>query len=216
MPEINPSKRPKKSPSKLASKKLSKLRSGAKTAAAKQPKKPSSPAPKKPVNKPLPAKSLERAGKAFKNFTLSKFGKNPPPSNHVGTATRTPAFRKKTAKAMNDIIASSFIDNRGGSPTTPPLTPNPNNLGMSVSFPLVENVKKTLPGLKNILPSVKKILPSYNPDAGTVDLDEFVDFLEKKRNGSEFYTKGNLTLGRISVQNKVQAIISQIANPIKK
>jgi hypothetical protein len=63
---------------------------------------------------------------------------------------------------------------------------------------------------------LKKLLPSYNPQTGTVSVDDVVNALEQKMRGTEFYSNGDPTLNRLDIESQVQDIIQNVIDGAKR
>jgi hypothetical protein len=147
---------------------------------------PSTTAPKRP----LPRASLEKAQKIFKNFSLSKFSKQPLPANRVaeGKSKDPSAVHAVQKKLISQNIKTL---NNGGEPTQ----------GMTLALTAEQ---------------IKTLLPSYRDKAGTVELSDVLSLLTKKMSGTEFYANGNPTLNRLKLQSQVDQIIQSIKQEPKR
>jgi hypothetical protein len=156
--------------------------------AAAPPPKPPAPAPVLPVRKPLPAKSVQKAATAFKNFSLSRFAKASTPSNYV------PAANAKVPSAVAAVQRKAIVANVA---TLAAKAPNGPGLGLA-------------------LPSAQmaSLLPSLDAAAGTVDTTELLGVLRQRMPGTELYASGNPTLNRVvqdsQLLSQVQARIAAI------
>jgi hypothetical protein len=141
--------------------------------------------------RPLPVKSVQRAAKAFKNFSLSRFPNAATPSNFVPHAQiRNPA-------AVNEVQRTSMATQVAAIAAKAAIAANPPPiLGMTVAL--------TAANLKKLLPNFAK--------TGEVDLTELLDVLKKKLQGTEFYASGNPTLNRVV---REAALLSQVQAYIK-
>lgn len=156
-------------------------------AAAPPPKSPA-PAQVLGVRKPLPAKSVQKAANAFKNFSLSRFAKTSTPANYV------PAAQAKVPSAVAAVqrkaIAAQVTTLAGKAPNGP---------GLSLALPSA---------------LISSLLPSLDANAGTVNVTEFLGVLRQRMSGTEFYASGNPTLNRVvqdaQLLSQVQALIAAI------
>lgn len=126
------------------------------------------------VKRPLPAKSVEKAANAFKNFSLSRFAQDGTPANYV------PAHQAKVPSAVAAVQRKSATTQMAALAANPPRT-----LGMTVALTPA---------------SLAALLPSLNAKAGTVGLTELLGALQQNLRGKEFYAAGNPTLNLV-VQN---------------
>lgn len=149
---------------------------------------PPTPIPKLRPNRPLPVKSLQKAAKAFNNFSLSRFPKGETPSNYVLHA------QAKVPSAVNAVQRKAMTQQVDSLAARHPANP-----GITVALPA--DVIATL-------------LPSFNAAAGTVDLTELLGVLRKRMQGTDFYASGNPTLNRVvqdsALLSQVQAYIDAI------
>ena len=129
------------------------------------------------------AESHAKAEKAFKSFTLSRFGdKGRPlhykaPDEHVTEAQRrtiTAHLKKQSALAKKDDAPQR---------------------AMTLALP------------PDIL---KKLLPSHSRNK--VDLDEVVNVLTKYMRGRELVANGDPTLNRLALQSKISKIFASITS----
>src|SRR5215813_78681 len=134
------------------------------------------------MKRPLPPDSVEKAKKAFENFSLSKFARKSLPANHVGEGKDPSAvhsvqrdFISQQIKILNDSYAP--------------------NQGMTIALPTE---------------TMKKLFPSYDEEGRTVELDNLLSVMTKRMSGTEFYYKGNPTLNRLALQSKVDQIIRSV------
>lgn len=162
--------------------------SGAGAAASSAPKSSvSSPALR--VERPLPAKSVQKAARAFKNFSLSRFtGTRTPanfvPAGHPKTPSTVAALHRKSMMAQTEARAS-----------------NPSqNLGITVA--LTEA-------------SLGRLLPSLDTKTGTVKLDELLGALKQNLRGTEFYASGNPTLNLVMQDSELLSQVQAYINAVK-
>jgi hypothetical protein len=142
------------------------------------------------LKRPLPAKSVAKAKKAFKKFSLSRFSKTTAlPRNFV------PAAQAKNAAAVRLVQRKH----------------------MAHSLSTVQKVVPVNPGMSLSLPAamIKTLLPSLKAAAGTVDLGEVIALLQSRMPGTEFYANGNPALSRLATHSQLQAQAQSIIDGIK-
>jgi hypothetical protein len=160
---------------------------GAVRAARALPLKSPSPSPTLRVKRPLPAKSVQKAADAFKNFSLSRFAQDAAPANHV------PAAQAKTPSAVAAVQRKSVTTQIAALAAAPLLT-----LGMSVALTPT---------------SLTRLLPSLNAKTGTVGLAELLAALQQNLRGKQFYATGNPTLNLVqnfTLLSQVRAYMSAL------
>jgi hypothetical protein len=136
----------------------------------------------------LPAKSLERAATAFKNFSLSKFTDNSRPRNYVHPAqAKDPA----ATHALQRKLLSSQVQKLN-------TTPNPND-GTTIGI---------------TQDAVKALFPSYNDKLGTVQMADVLAVLKRQMTGTDFYTRGAPPLVQAAQQAQYQAQAQSIIQSI--
>ena len=140
------------------------------------------------VNRPLPAKSVQEAVNAFKNFSLSCFAKTSIPPNYV------PAAQAKSPSVVMTVLRKSMTAQTAKLAANPPGTP-----GLTVALTAA---------------SLRKLLPSLDTTTGTVQLSELLGALKQNLRGTEFYASGNPTLNRVvrnsGLLSQVQAFIGSV------
>jgi hypothetical protein len=141
----------------------------------------------RPLKRPLPAKSVAKAAKAFKNFSLSKFAKAAPPANFV------PAAQAKNPAAVQQVQRKNMVQSLAAAQRAVSVNP-----GMSLSMPTKM--------IGNLLPSLAK---------GAVKLSEVVSLLKSRMPGTEFYADGNPTLSRLATQSQLSTQVQSIIDAIK-
>ena len=148
------------------------------------------------MRRPLPAKSVEKAAKAFSTFSLSRFAKGATPANYV------PHAQAKSPSAVSAVQRKSIATQTVALAANPPPS-----AGLTLALPPA---------------SLAQMLPSLDTNAGTVDLTELLGVLQQNLQGTHFYASGNPTLNRVvqdsSLLSQVQAYIQGIktggaANP---
>jgi hypothetical protein len=139
------------------------------------------------LKRPLPAKSVAKAAKAFKNFSLSKFAKAATPANFV------PAKQVKNPTVVQQVQRKNIVQSLAAAQRAVPVNP-----GMSLSMPTAM--------IGNLLPSLK---------AGTVKLSEVLTLLKSRMPGTEFYADGNPTVSRLATQSALQTQVQSIIDAIK-
>lgn len=141
-----------------------------------------------PVKRLLPAASVQKAKDRFKNFSLSKFSNGARPSNYILGPKKPAAVQA----AQKELIAQQMtaLNNNNGTKS-----------GMTLALP---------DG------TIKKYLPSYDAKAGTIEMSDILNLLTKKMKGTEFYSNGNPTLNRLSLQSQVDEIIRSIKQEPKR
>jgi hypothetical protein len=145
--------------------------------------------PSTPVaSQPIPIASVERAQKAFGNFSVSKFATKALPPNHVGNRKDRSAVH-----AVQRAIIVQHINQLNDSDSP--------NQGMTIALPA-----KTM----------QKLLPSYDEESRTIELGNLLSVMTKRMSGTEFYCKGNPTLNRLALQSKVDKIVQAVKGEAKK
>jgi hypothetical protein len=156
-------------------------------AAALAPKSPAS-SPALRVKRPLPAKSVQKAANAFKNFSLSRFADGSTPSNYV------PAAQAKVPSEVAAVQRKAIVAN-----VATLVGKGPNDPGLGLALPSAQ---------------LASLLPSLDAAAGTVDTTELVGVLRQRMPGTELYASGNPTLNRVvqdsQLLSQVQARIAAI------
>ncbi len=149
---------------------------------------PPKPIPRTAARRPLPAKSVKNAARAFQHFSLSRFPAQAVPAHfvppkEVRNSTAVQAVQRRAmARQVNTLAARA--------PASP---------GLTLALP---------PAL------IAKLLPSFDGAAGTVELGDLLGALRQRMRGTDFYTVGNPTLKRVvqdgQLQSQVQAFIDAI------
>jgi hypothetical protein len=143
-----------------------------------------------PVKRPLPAKSVAKARKAFKHFSLSKFSKEEAlPRNFVA------AEEAKNPSAVKLVQRKHMAHSLSMAQKTVSVNP-----GMSLSLPAA---------------LIKTLVPSLKAAAGTVDLREVLTLLQSRMTGTEFYASGNPALSRLATHSALQVQAQSIIDAIK-
>jgi hypothetical protein len=155
---------------------------------------PSAAARKKRVSKPsqatrspalngaLPAKSMDRANAAFKNFSVSGFPKGARPASYVDPADGPAAVHSAQRRIMTEQLNRlSAMDAPDG--------------GMSLALPESE---------------VGKLLPSLNTKAASIELTDVLNVIAQHMRGTEFYTNGNPVLNRLALRSRARDLIAAI------
>src|SRR5262249_29451507 len=146
-------------------------------AQAKSPGSNQHPAPSaKLPQRALPRESVEKAKSTFKNFSLSRFGKEAVPANYVDRR------RAKDPTAVQTRQRELITQQLNKLPQTD--TQNP---GMTLAFPSAK------------LQEIKKSLPGIEKDGGSIQLDDLLKYMQGKMNGTDFYSSGNPVLRRLTV-----------------
>jgi hypothetical protein len=145
--------------------------------------------PKLLINRPLPTKSVHKATKAFKNFSLSRFPVGAVPNNFV------PTGQAKVPAAVHAVQRKAIVRRL---------------VSMANSSPIAA------PGLTVALPDklMQSLLPSLDAAAGVVKVSELLGALRQQMRGTDFYAVGNPTLNRVvqdsALLSQVQAFINAI------
>src|SRR5262249_18490567 len=108
----------------------------------------------------LPNKSLEKAAKVFKNFSLSKFSNDSSPPNHLAKS------RVKDPAAVQAMQRKIITQNIKTLRTADTLNP-----GMTLAVPEA---------------TIKKLLPSFKKKAGTIGLSDLLGLMRQNMKGTEF------------------------------
>jgi hypothetical protein len=141
----------------------------------------------------LPQASVQKANKAFANFSLSKFPEDSLPSNYVhpykSDASLTHAERTKHVQDVQKKKIEQHLH----------------------KLRTAEQDKADAESIKGItlaLPKNRagKLLPSYNKKKGTVTLDHVMGLIVKHTKGTEFQAKGDPTLNRLAVLKRVEKL----------
>jgi hypothetical protein len=140
------------------------------------------------MKRPLSPASVEKAQKAFGNFSLSKFANKSLPTNHVGEAKDPSAVH-----AVQRTVISQQIATLRDSDVP--------SAGMTIALPAE---------------TMKTLLPTYDEETGTVQLDDLLSVMTRRMGGTEFFYKGNPTLNRLALQSKVDQIVQSVKGEAKK
>jgi len=142
-------------------------------------------------------KSVQKATKAFENFSLSKFAKEKLPENYIDPQ------RVHDPKAVHDAqkgLISRQLRNLPDKDTR--------NSGVAITFPVAE------------LEKIKKALPGMSEHGGEVKLDDLLTYLRGRMNGTTFYSCGNLAMKRLTApmqaRSQARAIIERVKNGSRK
>lgn len=141
------------------------------------------------VKRPLPAKSVQRAADAFKNFSLSRFARSSVPANYV------PAAQAKTPAAVAAVQRAAVTKQVATLAANPPPT-----LGISVALTPA---------------SLAQFLPSLNAKTGTVGLAELLSALQQNLRGKQFYATGNPTLNLVAQGSMLLSQVQAYINALK-
>jgi hypothetical protein len=140
---------------------------------------------------PAHLKSVQKAAKAFENFSLSKFATNKIPENYVHPRkVRDP----KTIQDVQRELISRQLRNLPDKDTL--------NSGMAITLPVAN------------LEEVKKALPGISEHGGQIELDDLLTYLRRRMNGTTFYSRGNLAIKRLTAgmqaRSQARAIIERV------
>jgi hypothetical protein len=149
------------------------------TRSSKPPKATSTPVP----DGSLPAKSIDSADAAFKNFSLSKFPNGAKSASYVDS-TDDPAV---VQSAQRRIITQQLNRlNTVGSP------------GRGISLALPKSV-------------VEALLPSLKEEASTIELSDVLKVIVQHMRGTELYANGNPVLNRLALRSRARELVAAIA-----
>jgi len=129
------------------------------------------------------AKSHAKAEKAFKSFTLSRFGDKGRPDNYKAPDEHVTVAQRRTITAH--LKKQSAASKKDGAPQR----------AMTLALPLALR---------------KELLPSHSRNR--VNLDEVVNVLTQYMRGRELVTSGDPTLNRLAVQSKISKIFTSITS----
>jgi len=164
---------------------------GRPAAATSAPAAKSKPAPQ--LISPAHLKSVQKAAKAFENFSLSKFAKDKIPENYIDP--RNVNDPKAVQEAQKELISRQLRK----LPDT-----DTRNSGVAITFPVAK------------LEEVKKALPGMSEHGGEVKLDDLLTYLRGRMNGTTFYSRGNSVVKRLTAamqaRSQARAIIERIKN----
>jgi hypothetical protein len=142
---------------------------------------------------PAHLKSVQKAAKAFENFSLSKFAKDSVPENYIDPRN------VNDAKAVQDAQKELIRRQLRKLPDT-----DTRNSGVAITFPIAK------------LEEVKKALPGLSEHGGEVKLDDLLTYLRGRMNGTTFYSRGNPVLKRLTAamqaRSQARAIIERVKN----
>jgi hypothetical protein len=142
---------------------------------------------------PAHLKSVQKAAKAFENFSLSKFAKDKLPENYIDP--RNAYDPKAVQDAQKELISRQLRK----LPDT-----DMRNSGVTITFAVAK------------LEEVKKALPGMSENGGEVKLDELLTYLLGRMNGTTFYSRGNPVMKRLTAamqaRSQARAIIERIKN----
>ena len=140
-----------------------------------------------------PAKSLQRAAKAFENFRLSRFEKDAAPANYVDR------LKRKDPAAVQALQRTLITQQLAKLPKAD--TQNP---GITLSFPLKD------------LGEIKKSLPGLQDDGGEIELADLLKNIRARMNGTDLYSSGTPVMRRLTAEtpfrSQAHAIIERIKN----
>jgi hypothetical protein len=138
-------------------------------------------------------KSVQKAAKAFENFSLSKFAKDKIPENYIDP--RNVYDPKAVQDAQKELISRQLRK----LPDT-----DTRNSGVAITFPVAK------------LEEVKKALPGMSEHGGEVKLDDLLTYLRGRMNGTTFYSLGNPVMKRLTAamqaRSQARAIIERVKN----
>jgi hypothetical protein len=150
------------------------------------------PAPRLIIS-PAHLKSVQKAAKAFENFSLSKFGKDKIPENYIHP--RDVADPKAVQDAHKELISRQLRK----LPDT-----DTRNSGVAITFPVAK------------LEEVRKALPGMSEHGGEIKLDDLLTYLRGRMNGTTFYSRGNPVMKRLTAamqaRSQARAIIERVKN----
>ena len=131
----------------------------------------------------LPAKSIDSADSAFKNFSLSKFPNGAKSASYVDSP-HDPAVVQSAQRAiithrLNQLSTTS-------SPTG----------GIALALPI--SVVGTL-------------LPSLKEGASTIELSDVLKVIVQHMRGTELYANGNPVLNRLTLRSRAQELVAAVA-----
>jgi hypothetical protein len=142
---------------------------------------------------PAHLKSVQKAAKAFENFSLSKFAKDKVPENYMDP--RNVYDPKAVQDAQKELISRQLRK----LPDT-----DTRNSGVAITFPVAK------------LEEVKKALPGMSERGGEVKLDDLLTYLRGRMNGTTFYSRGNPVMKRLTAamqaRSQARAIIERVKN----
>jgi hypothetical protein len=148
--------------------------------------------------RPADLKSVDRAAKVFKHFSLSKFTDKKIPENYVDTrkVNDPKAVPPKTVYEVQKALISRQLRKL---PRT-----DPQNSGVTITFPLAK------------LEEVKKVLPGMGQHGGRVQLDDLLTYLRGRMNGTTFYSSGNPMMKRLTAEVQARSQARAIIERVKK
>ncbi len=146
----------------------------------------------------LPAASVQTGKDRLESFSLSKFPNDATPENYVPPVKKPAAShyatklqhvgdfqRKRIAEHLRDLKSKTGEHSRN------------------------KSAKTTIKGITLALPKsrIAKLLPSYDEKSGEIDLDDLMSVIGKHTRGSEFFAKGDPTLNRLRLHDRVNRIL---------
>lgn len=142
-------------------------------------------------------KSAEKARKAFEKFSLSKFARGKTPENYIDTrkVNDPKAAQPKTVQDVQKASISRQLRKLPDSDTQ--------NTGVTITFPLAK------------LEEVKKVLPGMGQHGGKVNIDDLLAYLRGRMNGTNFYSRGNLLMKRLTAEVQARSQARTIIERVK-
>ncbi|HEX3872205.1 MAG TPA: hypothetical protein VHV77_17290 [Pirellulales bacterium] len=145
------------------------------------------------LTSPAHLKSVQKAAKAFENFSLSRFAKDKLPENYIDPR------KVKDPKAVQDVHRELMNRQLRKLPDT-----DTQNNGVTITFPVAK------------LEEVKRALPGMDEHGGEVKLDDLLTYLRGRMNGTTFYSRGNPVMKRLTAEmqarSQARAIIERVKN----
>jgi hypothetical protein len=148
--------------------------------------------------RPTDLKSAQKAAKAFKHFSLSKFANGKVPENYIDTR-RVNDPKAVPPKAVQEVQKALISRQLRKLPDT-----DPQNSGVTITFPLAK------------LEEVKKVLPGMGQHGGKVKLDDLLTYLRGRMNGTTFYSRGNPMMERLTAEVQARSQARAMIERVKK
>jgi hypothetical protein len=145
------------------------------------------------LTNPAHVKSVQKAARAFENFSLSKFAEDKVPENYVDPR------KANDPKAVQDVQRELISRQLRTLPDT-----DTQNSGVTITFPVAK------------MEQVKKALPGIGEHGGEVKMDDLLTYLRGRMNGTTFYSRGNPTMKRLTAEMQTRSQARAIIERVKK
>jgi len=146
--------------------------------------------PAAPHPRSLPAKSIHKAARVFRNFTLSRFPEGSRPENYVRPQ------RVKDAAATKTLQRQRLEQQLAEADVVPEI-----NVGTAIGLPQA---------------AVRVLLPSLDPATGTVPMTDVLAVLRTQMRSTEFYSGGVPPVVQSARQSQLLAQVQTIMQTITR